>query len=107
MFLVRSMTAPPLRGAMEGEEDGMRTPAMLRLAIMAGLLFALMFPLVMVSAVISERSLRRDSAVAEVGESWGRAQTIGGPVLTIPYEYTYTDHNGKPQMTTLRAHLLP
>jgi len=85
----------------------MRTSAMWRLAIMAGLLVCLMIPLQMVSGVISERTERRNSAQAEIGESWGRGQTVGGPMLTIPYEYTYADHNGKPQTAVRRVHFLP
>ena len=30
-------------------------------------------------------------SVAEVGGTWGGAQTIGGPVLTVPYRYTWID----------------
>src|SRR5206468_1362814 len=35
--------------------------------------------------LISERHDRRDAAIAEVSAKWGKAQTITGPVLVLPY----------------------
>ena len=56
-------------------------------------------------AVVSERATRRDAAVAEVGGIWGGAQTIGGPVLTLPYRYTWIGEDGRPVGD--RARLFP
>lgn len=85
----------------------MRTSAMARLIIMGILMLGLMIPLMMVQGVVSERATRRDAAVAEVGGIWGAAQTLGGPILTVPYRYTWIDNAGKTKPLVARAYFLP
>jgi inner membrane protein len=85
----------------------MRTSAMARLAVMGLLLMALMIPLTMTHSVVSERASRRDSATAEISGIWGGAQTIGGPVLVIPYRCSYRDNAGRLQQDLERIFLLP
>ena len=80
---------------------------MARLAIMGILLLGLMVPLVMVHGVVSERASRRDGAVAEVGASWGGPQTVGGPILAVPYQYTSFDNAGRSKAESARAYFLP
>lgn len=53
------------------------------LALM-GLLF--LIPMARITSLISERQSRQQEAEAEVWQSWGGAQVIGGPVLQIPYQ---------------------
>ena len=85
----------------------MRRSAMARLVVMGVLMLGLMIPLMMVQGVVSERATRRDAAVAEVGGIWGGAQTIGGPVLTLPYRYTWAGEDGKARWAIARAYFLP
>ncbi len=60
------------------------------------LAMVLMIPLGMVDSVIRERQNRRNEAVNEVSSKWGHPQTIAGPVLVVPYRFTYTeDQDGK------------
>ena len=56
--------------------------------ILAGVL---MIPLLMVSGLVHEREARRDEAVNEVSSRWGNPQTLGGPVLVVPYRTVYVD----------------
>ena len=84
-----------------------RNSAMARLGIMAFLTLCLLAPLAMVHATVSERAHRRDEAVQEVSSTWGAPQTIGGPILTVPYLLTWVDGNGKPQQAAHRLNLLP
>jgi inner membrane protein len=79
----------------------------MRLVVMGVILAALNVPLTMMCGVVSERSQRRDAVVSEVSREWGGAQTIGGPVLTVPYRYTWTDSSGRPQTTVAYYHALP
>jgi inner membrane protein len=65
----------------------MRTSAIARLVVMGVLLVTLLVPLSMVQSVVSERASRRGSVVDEVSATWGGVQTIGGPVLMVPYRY--------------------
>ncbi|HJZ77078.1 MAG TPA: cell envelope integrity protein CreD [Vicinamibacterales bacterium] len=80
---------------------------MARLVVMGGLLLAMLIPLQMIHSVVSERTTRRDAALQEIGSTWGGFQTIGGPVLTVPYRSTWTEQNGTMKQTQVRAYFLP
>jgi inner membrane protein len=49
----------------------------------------LLIPLVMIQSVLHERLERRNEAVAEITSIWGREQNIIGPVLIVPYRYSF------------------
>lgn len=79
----------------------------LKLISIGILILILLIPSSMISSLIYERENIRDEAVNEVSSKWGDAQTIGGPVLTIPYYSRETDDKGKVYTTTRYAHFLP
>jgi inner membrane protein len=85
----------------------MRTSALARLAVMGILLACLMIPLTMVQGVVGERTARRAEATTDISSIWGGAQTLGGPVLTVPYRYTSIDQNGRAKPAVGHAHFLP
>jgi inner membrane protein len=85
----------------------MRTSALARLAVMGVLMFLLMFPLLLVYSLVSERAHTRAVAAHEIAGFHGGAQTLGGPVLTIPYRTVWTDNEGKLREAVHRAHFLP
>jgi inner membrane protein len=85
----------------------MRTSPMLRLLIMGAILVALNVPLTMMCGVVAERAERRDGVISEVSRDWGGAQTIAGPILSIPYRYSWADSNGRAQSTVATYHVLP
>jgi inner membrane protein len=61
-----------------------RSPGMkLGLAILVG--FLLTFPLMMVWLLVIDRQSQSEFAQAGIAEGWGGPQTIGGPLLVIPY----------------------
>lgn len=45
-----------------------------------------MMPLASVESIIEGRSERQYEATSNIAESWGKAQTISGPALVVPYE---------------------
>lgn len=49
----------------------------------------LQIPLFMIKGLLDERLQRREQAVAEITQTWGRDQTITGPILVVPYTTTY------------------
>jgi len=49
------------------------------------LVLLLQIPLFMVRGLLEERHERRNEAVGEITETWGRSQTLVGPVLVVPY----------------------
>ena len=85
----------------------MRTSPMMRLGMMGLLLIGLLIPLAMIDGLVSERAARRDSAAAEIGAIWGGAQTLAGPVLTVPYRCPSFESNGRSVQCFARAHFLP
>jgi inner membrane protein len=85
----------------------MRTSPMMRLLVMGVLLVALNVPLTMMCSVVSERTARRNAVAADVSEDWGGSQIVGGPVLSLPYRYSWSDANGRVHTSTSVYHFLP
>jgi inner membrane protein len=85
----------------------MRTSTLARVAVMGILLGCLMIPLTMVQGVVSERTARRSEATTDISSIWGGVQTLGGPVLTLPYRYTWIDQNARAKPAVGHPHFLP
>ncbi len=71
------------------------------------LVLLLMVPIVMIQDSISERQLRQQEAIFEVSQSWGGAQTVVGPVLSIPYSKWIEFEDNKRKEERHIAHFLP
>jgi len=67
----------------------------------------LMIPLTLVWILVAERSQRRDQAVTEAVSSIGRAQTVGGVVLDLPYDALERQPNGTTTAVTRHAYVHP
>jgi len=74
---------------------------------MGALALLLLVPLAWVQGIVSERAARRTEAIGEVSMTWGAAQTVGGPVLAVPYTVTWIDNAGRRQTASVRAYTLP
>jgi len=85
----------------------MRTSPMLRLGIMGLLMVMLLVPLAMIYSVVSEREVRRNQVTSEISAESGGSQTVGGPVLVIPYRYTSVDNQGRSRPVIAHLSLLP
>src|SRR5512133_1532576 len=77
-----------------------------KLGLIAFLTLLLLIPTSMILDLIRERQQRKAETVNEITSIWGNAQTITGPVLTIPYETIEKDGN-KEYSSTSYAHFLP
>jgi inner membrane protein len=97
------LRAAARRWSTGAKEDSMWNSAVARLGVMAGLAVVLLVPLMWVQSIVSERASRRASAIGEVSETWGGPQTVGGPVLSVPYTVQWTDSNGRVQRSAGRA----
>jgi inner membrane protein len=84
-----------------------KTSISLKLISIAILILILLIPSSMLTSLVYERERYRDDAINEVSSKWGGSQTIGGPVLTIPYEVLLQDAKGKVSAETKYAHFLP
>src|SRR5271157_1103688 len=74
------------------------------------LVLVLMIPLMMVSGLIKERENRRTEAIQEVSSRWGSEQKLAGPVLVVPYRYSYiekTDNKNITRTSVENAYFLP
>ena len=67
----------------------------LKIALMGVLALLMLIPLAMVMGQIEDRQRAASSSREEVAASWGRAQTLTGPVLRFTYEYEVEDKDQK------------
>ena len=76
--------------------SGFRRSHLFRLGFLALLVVLLQFPIFAIASLVRERQTRRDSAVEEVSSKWGRAQSLVGPAIVVPYVVRRTvTHDGK------------
>ena len=84
-----------------------RTSVMLKLITIGILILILLIPTSILQNLIAERQSTRDAAVEEITSKWGSGQTIGGAVITIPYQTIQTDEKGNKSSIIAYAHFLP
>lgn len=91
----------------------LRQSVTIRIITITILILLLLIPVSMVESLIRERQGRQEEAIREVSSTWGEAQTVTGPVLTVPYK-TYSkvydnDQSGNYRLVESRAyaHFLP
>ncbi len=87
------------------EKSGFQTT--LKALIITVLTLALLIPLGMIRFQIRERQETRDYAEDEIVISWGGEQSIGGPVITVPYLERIKDDKGDIEEITRYARFLP
>ena len=58
---------------------------MLKLFGVGALILVMLIPLLMIQGVLNDRLARRNEAVDDITSSWGKDQSIIGPVLVVPY----------------------
>ncbi len=81
--------------------------ATFKLVTICGLILVLLIPASMVKSLIWERDNRKQGVINEINHKWGQAQTLIGPVLTVPYLVHMEDKKGKATTVTRYLHLLP
>ncbi len=65
-----------------------RTSVFGKVLFIGVLIFSLLIPLRMIRGLIVERAQRHETARAEIAGTWGGAQTLGGPILVVPFRFT-------------------
>ena len=81
--------------------------ATFKLVTICALILVLLIPTSMVTSLIHERKSRKQSVINEINYKWGRAQTVTGPVISVPYLTHFEGENGKTITNTRYLHLLP
>lgn len=84
-----------------------RRSVTLKLATIGFLILILLIPVSLLSNLITERETTRDAAISEVSSKWGNQQTVGGPVISIPFRVREKDEKGRTVLLTQYAHFLP
>ncbi|MBV6428413.1 MAG: Inner membrane protein CreD [Haliscomenobacter sp.] len=85
----------------------LRRSLAVKLLAIGFLTLLLMLPNGLILNLISERQSRMSEASAEVSASWGPAQTLTGPILSIPYTEWTDLEDGKRIASKRLAHFLP
>lgn len=67
----------------------------------------LLIPSFMISSLIDERQVTRNDAETEVTSKWGAAQTIGGPIVSVPFYESLRNDRGELESILRYAHFLP
>ena len=88
-------------------ESTLKTSVLLRLVIIGALAIVLLIPTLFVSLLVSDRQASRAFALKEVAEKWGGAQTVVGPVLTVPVTRQVKDKEGDVHTHTSLVRILP
>lgn len=71
------------------------------------LVLLLLIPTFFIQSLIDERAGRQQEAVTEVSSKWANAQTITGPVISIPYLYAVKDDKGNTMKERSQLYFLP
>ncbi len=62
-----------------------RNTVMIKAVFIAIITLLLLIPAAMISNLVYERQNTMNEAINEIGEKWGKEQTLTGPFLTIPF----------------------
>ena len=85
-----------------------RRSILLKVSAIGAIVLLLLVPLMLLDGLIRERQNLRDQAQRDVAAQWGLDQTVGGPVLTVPYTATVRVGAGEALRTETRyLHLFP
>ena len=80
----------------------------IKVTLIGVLTVLLMIPMMMIENLIGERERTAESATDEVHQKWSGAQTVLGPVLTIPFkEVVRMDSDGKTEKIISVINVLP
>ncbi len=91
---------------LEIQKNKITNSVTFKLMVIGILLLLLLIPSSMIKKMILEREKRRDETIIEVTSKWGNAQTLCGPILTIPY-VTYIDTKNGIKKSRHQANFLP
>ena len=98
---------PPVPTRKLSKSSWARRSVVFKIAGIAFIILVLLVPLALLGGLIGERETLRDEARRSVAAQWGQEQTLGGPVLTVPYTTVEVDGNGVRRTVTQYAHLFP
>jgi inner membrane protein len=88
--------------------EKLRDSVTVKLFVTVVLALILLIPAEMIQSLIRERANTRQEAETAISAKWGAEQTLGSPVLSVPYRTYIVDSTGKRQGISISyAHFLP
>ena len=78
-----------------------------KLVVIGFLGLALWIPTSIIGVLVRERADRRDEVMSEISATWGRAQFLEGPVLSVPVHSWQEEENGRISKRTVWVNQLP
>jgi len=75
--------------------------------IVTALIILLLIPTLIINTLVYERQSRQKEAFTEVSNKWAKAQTLTGPIVSIPYEDYFKESNGTVHKIKKYIHILP
>lgn len=94
------------KNTIENVGQYIKRSVMLKVFSIFILMLLLMIPMAYVQSLIEERESLRQSTVNEVSDKWANAQSVYGPILTVPIKKQILE-NGKIKEVLDVAHFLP
>jgi inner membrane protein len=96
---------------MKTRLEHMRSSVTGKVLFIGVLTLALLIPMGMIQGLINERTYLYETARADIANGWGEAQTVGAPILIVPFQHTRLSYT-QPQYTqpvtvTDELYLLP
>lgn len=92
---------------MQQKIGALKRSSMLKVVGIAILILVMLIPMAMTRGVIHDRSSIRDAAHRDIMRSWGEEQTVGGPILVVPYKLVRIHPYGDVQEEVGEIYLLP
>ncbi|MFZ4457130.1 MAG: cell envelope integrity protein CreD [Bacteroidales bacterium] len=78
----------------------------LKVIVMIFLILVFLIPIALIQNLVHERTSFQQEAIQEVSSKWGNAQTISGPIVSIPYYDFYQDSAKTTRKIVRYAHFL-
>lgn len=91
---------------LEKLNDWIAKSVMIKLVSIGFLILILLIPTNMIQSLIGERAALQQSVMHEISSKWGGEQTIGGPLLSIPYKRYYQTKE-ETKIVVEMLHVLP
>jgi len=85
----------PVSSQPEQTTNSSNSKNVIKAAITAALILAMLIPAQFVSSLVAEREKRQQEVVQEVSSKWASAQTVSTPYLCIPYNEEYANDTGR------------
>ena len=91
---------------IEKLNDWIAKSVMIKLMSTGFLILILLIPTNMIQSLIDERAALQQGVMQEISSKWGGEQTIGGPLLSIPYKRYYQTKE-ETKIVVEMLHVLP